>query len=884
MPSRTLRVGAGVAIIGALVALVWWPRGGPEEAKHGPETERRAGSGARDRLTVGVTPAVVEDDPPGTLVLEGQVIDETEAPVGGAVVSISSVPPRLVTTEDDGSFSVSGLISREYALAARATEGIAGPVSVRLSATSEPVILRLRRGAQMAVRVVDASTGRPVVGARVELRAATDLAAVTDALGVARLAPVDDGPNPVAVSAAGYATAHVSLRARPEPVVVELGPEALVSGVVRDSRGRAVAGARVWPARDGELFAGPDPRRDGVVTGDRGTWQMTGLAPGTYTFSASCEGYAAAEQKAVAVPSTGVSDVVLVLGDGVRVSGRVTRDGDSAPYSTVRLTDAEPTARPQAREVRADADGRFSIAGVAPRQVVITAWSDAAASIPRPLDLRAGSDVAGVELTLSAGGVISGVVVFPDGEPVPEAQVVAMPATHDAAGSTSLRVRGLPADTADSGGRFSVVGLLPGAYTLRAIRPGDRDPAAPWRHAGVVARPGDVKVRLELPRDGGIRGSVSFQTGGVPELFAVTVGGQPARPFATEDGTFEITDVPSGSYVVAITGPTFRKQFVGEVVVPVGRIVDMGRLVINRGRTIRGRVVDVDGVAIPGAVVVGGTTVVGASSSIEHETAAEDALGTRRIRADERGHYELRGMGSGRLFVLADANAGRSAPVDLPPGQDDVTQDLIVVATGELRGRLTLAGAPVGGAIVTVLALDTPGVTFVVAAGDDGAFAFERLSPGRYAVSGLVAFGERVTMETVLASVAAADVAHTDIAMPAGPAELVVRAARADGNALHGQVVVKSGAHEVTNADQLNEADVPGTMLVAPIDSDRGSTRFGGLSPGLHTACVLALPGPATDPDVAALIEAYPERIELACARVELADDGDEHVVTLEVP
>src|SRR5688500_12993110 len=45
----------------------------------------------------------IDDDPKGDLRLEGQVIDENDAPVGGVTVVIGSNPPRQTKSEDDGS-------------------------------------------------------------------------------------------------------------------------------------------------------------------------------------------------------------------------------------------------------------------------------------------------------------------------------------------------------------------------------------------------------------------------------------------------------------------------------------------------------------------------------------------------------------------------------------------------------------------------------------------------------------------------------------------------------------------------------------------------------------------------------------------------------------
>ena len=57
---------------------------------------------------------LIDDDPRGELRLEGQVIDENDAPVGGVTVVLGSNPPRTMTSEADGGFAFDALVGRPY--------------------------------------------------------------------------------------------------------------------------------------------------------------------------------------------------------------------------------------------------------------------------------------------------------------------------------------------------------------------------------------------------------------------------------------------------------------------------------------------------------------------------------------------------------------------------------------------------------------------------------------------------------------------------------------------------------------------------------------------------------------------------------------------------
>ena len=120
--------------------------------------------------------------PTGGLRLEGQVIDEQQQPVAGAEVSLWP-GDHYATSERDGSFAFDGLIALRYNLMAAKEDLFSDVATVRLSTTSEPLILRMRRGATLVMHVVEDRS--PVEGAKVVLDG--HASAVTDRSGTARI-------------------------------------------------------------------------------------------------------------------------------------------------------------------------------------------------------------------------------------------------------------------------------------------------------------------------------------------------------------------------------------------------------------------------------------------------------------------------------------------------------------------------------------------------------------------------------------------------------------------------------------------------------------------------------------------------------------------------
>src|SRR6185295_5343448 len=163
-PSRIAPVALIVLVAAALI--YWKGRGKAPGGGHAPATASTPhAKPARPSPASGGGPRLeVDDDPAGSLRLEGQVIDADERPVAGARVIVSANPPREATSEGDGSFAFEGLLAREYDLEASAGAGYGGPVRVRLVKGSEPVILRLEPAGDVEITTLDAADRHPVAG------------------------------------------------------------------------------------------------------------------------------------------------------------------------------------------------------------------------------------------------------------------------------------------------------------------------------------------------------------------------------------------------------------------------------------------------------------------------------------------------------------------------------------------------------------------------------------------------------------------------------------------------------------------------------------------------------------------------------------------------
>src|SRR5262249_58840508 len=103
--------------------------GGPGAGGGGGARAGGAGAGGGAPPVEAAPPVAYDDDPAGSLRLEGQVVDADERPVGGAVVSLSSNPRRLARTEADGAFGFDRLVGRADPVAGVQAAATAAPTT-----------------------------------------------------------------------------------------------------------------------------------------------------------------------------------------------------------------------------------------------------------------------------------------------------------------------------------------------------------------------------------------------------------------------------------------------------------------------------------------------------------------------------------------------------------------------------------------------------------------------------------------------------------------------------------------------------------------------------------------------------------------------------------
>ncbi len=898
-----------VIALAALGAAIWWfglrdsSRSAAPAAKPagvarpvGAEPAGRKPGGPGDGERGGDLTVLVDDDPRGTLRLEGQVIDADDKPVAGATVVLSSNPPRTATSGDDGAFAFDALVGRPYTLIARAPQGVAGPLTARLTETSEPVVLQLRAGTKVTVTVE--ADGKPVDGATVELRGQDVIRQVTKG-GTAIFGPVPPGGYQLAAWADGRAHTHqwIQVGAGDSQETLRLVAGARVTGKVVDESGAAIVGARVTYHGASDWSQQADARHDGVDTDKDGTFAFAALPAGSFRFAAAHPERARGSSTITTLDGkTERRDVIIKLAVGATVRGTVV-DGAKQPVASARvrigITSRRGMIFEPPRQAYTDAKGTFEIKGLPRTELSAVAIHETGSSQQVDVDTTAGN-AEDVTLVIDVTGTIAGIVVDAAGNPLEGIQVSAGPNFRDqkAVGDfTQFRLRGFPQELSDSAGKFTLTGLAPNSsYLLYAARSQTRG-AGGGRGGpvgdGTVAQTGTKNLRLVLQAEGGVKGKIAFADGSTPPLFTVQIGFA-QQAFSAKDGEFTLDNLPPQKYDLAVRGPTFQAR-AQELLIEAGKIADVGTITVVKGRMLSGIVV-ADGQPVPNATVFAGRQLFGNGTS---NTANFGPMGqgTKQATADESGRFSLSGFNAGDLALVAEhPDIGRSKAMRIPtdlPGQSELVLEL--QKFGSLKGTLRVNGKPTEGIFVSCQSTTTPGAIYAVASGPDGSYRYDRLAPDTYKVSatvGMPMMGMKFYSKEV--AVPSGKEVSIDLSADPGAITLEVKAVTKTGKIGVASVFLSSGVVVARTATDLGlkmAASGPSSSQWVIIRNGEPA-KFNEVVPGSYSACVMPFPAEVQGMAAMGYGERHSDSLPAFCQQVKIAPapDAQSMTVTVELP
>jgi len=463
--------------------------------------------------------------------IDGRVVDAaTGAPIARFSVSPrwpdgdSSRPRPIAFDSPDGTFSLRELAPRAHYLAVSAdgyATGRSFEVQVAADRVARDVVVKLRKGATLRGKVIEARTGAPVANAAVVLSYEPAVPFTGSVFAKTR----EDGTFELKKVAAGTLRAlanHDRFPPAASPEIDVAAGTVLEIPTIAMSQGGAIEGTVVAtdgkPAAKMGMNATCERTTSGALgygqrsgaTDERGAFRLEGLDPGTWEVEVRVAALNPKKQEdeirgAVVVVAGETARLDLGLpADACTLRGRLLRDGEGLPRARVEVRVVQPMRRQTAvhdLSVETDESGRFEIPNVPPGGHSFIAYgalmnANLVVSVEVP-DVREHE----IEVVVPKGGGISGRIVSrASGRPIERMNVSAQQLMK----GDAFGVNGWA--ESDSDGRFSIPRLPPGSYrVLAGAHPGVGRPGKSgaglfaWKEATVeVAVGADATADLAL--------------------------------------------------------------------------------------------------------------------------------------------------------------------------------------------------------------------------------------------------------------------------------------------------------------------------------------------------------------------------------------------------
>jgi protocatechuate 3,4-dioxygenase beta subunit len=721
----------------------------------GPYELRASAEGFRPRTvapppvaegqTATVPPIDLSRRPPLKDGIEAKVTDPFGRPIKGAKVLATTMPwdlhlaigPELTgvrdvihrtgVTDDGGTVVLSPLPPEKYSVVANAPgfATLAFEDVVLAAGRVQKLTFRLGPAAAIAGVVVD-ENGRPLKDAFVmglhQPSFASSVATKSLADGTFTLDGLREGNYMVVAGQDDHGQVVANpIKSPSGGNRLQLGGAGVVEGTIVRPDGRPVTSARVRPFRSGPFEYVYSMSRE--VKDDHGKFRMP-LPPGAWRFHVQAEDGMMSQDVTTTVEVGKTSQVRIVIPVTGIVRGVVVDpNGDHVEGAEVYVRmGGFPPGPSREQYARSDADGRFTVTGLALEPVGLHVRHPRYADASFDAKPQLSSDAKEVTIRLSAGCRVVGRVADVEGRGVPGEQVNLFQNFFEAVTTFC-----------DGEGNYAFEAVAPGTYQATTGR--FENGAGGLMKSGIqVPAGGTVTVNFETKAgQGGVSGVVRL--GGNPVAGAsITVTDR--RGFdhvvtVTTDaaGKFEAVGLEYGDVRVRVDtqdGISATKSTRISQEEPNATVaVDLG------SSTVRARVVDGAGAPVSGAWV--GVEITTPGESVWSRTKAQKTSG-------QDGTFEATGLPGGTYQVRISSAEHAQFLTDTFPlaeGERKDLGDLRLAVGANLSGRVTDdTGAPVEDATVSLVdSTGRPVFLFSLSTtGSDGRYTVQGIVPGTYGV------------------------------------------------------------------------------------------------------------------------------------------------------
>jgi uncharacterized GH25 family protein len=602
-----------------------------------------------------------------------------------------------------------------------------------------------------------------------------------------------------------------NLTAPSRDVVIELAGGGRVTGRVVDKEtGKALtsfqAGVTSSRGGGGMMMVAPPQMRE--FNSEDGSFTLENVPAGATSLVATAPGYASTRLNVTIEEGKTVSDVELALDAGVRLTGRVTGP-NGTPLSDVSVrVMPSPTGAFSTRGAESgattDANGEYSLEALPAGEETISFTHGSYVASRKQVTLK-GRETK-LDVQLSAGQRITGVVVTEAGAPVPDATV----------GASGAGMRGQSVRT-NANGAFEMDSVTPGRYRFTASKSGVGEGTV-----DDVDVSANQQVRITMRAGATIYGRIIGLT--PQELTSASVTAQSGRSYAEasvdSSGNYRMEGAPTGTVMVSAelqsrdiaSGRTSQRQTV-EVAPGGSQNVD---LTFRTDITMRGRVLR-NGKPLPSATVMFVPKRSGQAQT--YASGSTDEQGQYTVSGVEEGDYSVEVIDMQRYSPYTTAYTVRgSATFDVEFSTSAIRGTVVDAATSE---PLPNAEIQVNAAAPTESFRMARGATTDAA----GTFMLESVPPGNYVVRSSKSGYGTDTREVTLSE---------------RPEELQVKMSRSDSITL--KIVDARDGRPLGGMVWVYDAQgriVYDTMRMFRGDSDAGEMSLP-LAPGSYTATVTA--------------------------------------------
>ncbi|NCF55516.1 MAG: hypothetical protein GWP41_04530 [Planctomycetia bacterium] len=538
-----------------------------------------------------------------------------------------------------------------------------------------------------------------------------------------------------------------------------------MTGIVLDANGSPLQGvsvsARKMHSEQNPVVVNAAPP---VMSQADGSFKVVEVSPGTEMFVEGTHAQFLTTQSETFDLMAGgsLSNIILTMKVGGAISGIVV-DESGVPLEgaivAVRdewLGDVNPESLPN--KTVSDAAGQFSIRSLPSGYHNLICEMNGFLTVEKSeIIVEEGMNTANIELRLTQGAVLAGLVTDFSGNPIEGARVVAI--------DTSDGLRKI-SKSSDLTGRFSFDNLGQFPVDLAVEKNG----FAEIRLFEVPVNGDELIVQLEAL--GGLRGTILQEDGSPLRAFSVSpriiVGDKPttkvpARTFQPEDGFFQFDGLAPGRYSVIIGAPGFAQATIDDVVIRSNAWFDVQTIRLGQGGRVLGQIIDSNSnqpVAGAKVTVIGGTRNFLTSTIRTGSSPRKD-----QIMTGPDGYFEFIGLSVPQVDLKVEHRAYITEVVtDVLSGTSDL---IVAIGTGGIiEGRLF---EPNGDSVPGVQVLLSGGVKGTDARTQTdrkGFFTFPGLPTGTYTVR-VTSFG------TTQRKISLNDAPTFEVFLPAGTTEFL---------------------------------------------------------------------------------------------------------------